>query len=446
MSPLQVATLMVCVLAVGAADLAWQDPQPSVQPNLKALRQAARDRIAADFAYDSAKTPTARQAAAVVRVAARDNFQTAFDEFERKAGRSLLLDAKALAAVFENAIVPAKAPPTLGAVTVREEDDVKSAVFVPADYDPSRPHPMVCLLAGRKQQGDPKAVQTYLEQTWGQAARRERILLVAPVLPSDLDLDGLDPKGPTGPNAELARIRAAMQPLGQSWQSLHLSRDRMVLDCGRGTSAFGLRLVSLFPDRFSGVVLRWPTVGDKLRVKALHGIPVLLVRCPETAAACDKLRKLLHTQDSGSCQILTPPGPYPFADDTGIAEWSLQQRRVAMAKQVVLAPIHDRFHRNRWVQIRKADPVGSAPWLDAPVIEATADPVGNRITVTTRGVQEFTLMVGPALVDVRDFLLVVNGKETRVRLQPSLNLLLSNLTNRNDSGHLVTAQHRVVVQ
>jgi len=439
-------TLTIGLVAFGTLLFAWQDPKPAQQPQPKAshiqvLRKAVRACAAADLRYNSS-TGAERAANRVSRNAAREVLKDSLTKFEQATQQPLVLDADALLEVFEDAFAPAKTPPANG-VTVCEKEGEERVVFLPDDYEPSKAQPTVVLIGGRKQRGDAAAMKAYLEETWGEAARREHMTVIAPVVPPDVDLDRAHHKGPDKEKLTEEAIAAVFRPLGAAWMNVHSSRDRVVIDCGRGASAFGLRLVSMFPDRFAGIVLRWPVADDTLRVEALQGMPVLLIRSPETKATCDRLRKQLNVQTPGSCQVLTPPGEYPFAGETGIAEWSRQQRRDAMAKRVVVAPIHDRFHHNRWIRIRRADPVAGAPKDNAPLLIADADREKNTITVTARGVQAFTVMVGPSLVDVRDFTLIVNGKEQNVKLQPSFDYMFRSLSDRFDPGILVTGRYKV---
>ena len=116
-----------------------------------------------------------------------------------------------------------------------------------------------------------------------------------------------------------------------------------------------------------------------------------------------------------------------------------------MATKVVVAPSSDRFRLNRWARIEIADPVDPDRLDDGPRLTAEVDREHNRITVTTRGVKTFSLLLGPALVDVRKFTLVVNGTEETVTREPSLKSLVDYIMNRSDAGWLFTAVYRGTV-
>ena len=107
----------------------------------------------------------------------------------------------------------------------------------------------------------------------------------------------------------MGRVAAVLTPLGSIWRTVPADRGRTILDCGRGSSAFGLRLAAMFPDRFAGVVLRWPALDDSVRVRALEGVPVLLVRSDDTAEAC---RQRLDKYHSETAPII------PFYEDKGL--------------------------------------------------------------------------------------------------------------------------------
>ncbi len=443
---------MMTTLWLGALVAFAQDPVPSESTPVEAaaelakLREAVRMSFLADRRYYRVREPAQRKPLAVARRAATARVDAAVAAYEARSGRKLLHDPEALSVAFAHAQAPV-GPPSIEAgeiVTVRDAD-ADRLEYVPTGYDGSRPVPMVWLVSGREQQGDAEAVGKYLADTWREAAERDRVLVVAPVVAKGIDLDALGQATPQS-RGKTSRIGAVLSPLGPVWDRLHASRDRMILDCGRGASAFGLRVISRHPDRFAGVVLRWPELDERVRLESLVGTPVLLIRCDATADACEALSERLNAQDPGSCQILTPQTSYPYAGDAGIAAWFGQRRRVAMPTRVVVAPAYDRYRSNRWIRVRKMDPVVGPPWQGAPRVVAEADREANRIVITTRGVQEFELFVGPSLVDVQDFTLVVNGKSERLRLTPSMSFLRDFLRMRTDTSLLYTASHVVSVR
>ena len=61
----------------------------------------------------------------------------------------------------------------------------------------------------------------------------------------------------------------------------------MFIDCGDGTSGFGIRLLTYFPSRFAGAILRAPADPGKLPLDSLAGLPLLLVSTANTKENCN---------------------------------------------------------------------------------------------------------------------------------------------------------------
>lgn len=441
-NPLRPWTLPAVLGAILLTDLSAQEAADATRAELAALREITRTFFDRTMSYEAAQRRQEREQLAVERTAAKAEFDAAIARYDAGHATPLVLDAAALRTVFRDVFRPAAPPPNLGEPTYHADDRTPYVELVPPGYDVATASPTVLLLADAEARATAEALQTFVTTTWGEPATQNRTIVIAPAAPPDLAFDAVE-ETPHPDATEGPRMAAAFAPLGAAMRRLHIDRDRIVLDCGRGTSAFGLRLASRFADRFAGIVLRWPVIEDGQRLEALSGLPVLLVRSPATAAACTALQARIAELGQGSCFVLTPPTEYPFAAERGIAEWVRQQRRAAMAPEVVLAPIDDRFHKNRWVQIETADPVDPAAPAKSPWLRATADLADNRITVESRGVKAFRLLLGPALVDVREFTLVVNGNRETVQLKPSLEHLVRQLHMRLDPAWLCTATHRV---
>lgn len=447
---LRLCSLLIMAAAVGQdpvaspGEPAGKSPPELTQTELQSLNELARSWLRSDLRYHNAATPVELKARAPKRIAAKAAFAEAMARFDATRSQPLLLDAKALRQTFANTLFPEEAPATVGSTTFVTDENRVRAEFVPAAYDHASSHATILVLADRDARSSQATLQNYLESTWLAAETGEEPILIAPMAPADDDFDVIEEK-PNTLGAEQARIGAAFVPLGAALRKLHVDRDRMILDCGRGASAFGLRLAANFPDRFAAVILRWPVLEEGVRLEALAGLPVLLLRCAATEAACDRLRTRLNEHSEGSCHVLTPRGDYPFVGEVGIVEWARQQRRDVMAAKVVVAPSVDRFCQNRWLRMDVADAVDPANPDDGPRLRAEVDRERNRITVATRGVQEFSLLLGPELVDVRKFTLVVDGREQVVTEEPSLTMLFAHITNRFDAGWLFTAKFRVSV-
>jgi len=184
------------------------------------------------------------------------------------------------------------------------------------------------------------------------------------------------------------------------------------LDCGKESSAFGLRLATHFPDLFAGVILRWPVFQEDLRLGSIAGLPVLLVATAETKDAAAKLKDSLDKLQAGSCTVMDATGAYPFRDGTAeIEKWMADKQRRLMRPQIVVEPNDDRFKKAFWAVIGRMDPLAALPRDMRPRLEVSADRATNRITVKSRGVENFALWLNDSLVDLdKEYTVVVNDK------------------------------------
>ena len=88
-------------------------------------------------------------------------------------------------------------------------------------------------------------------------------------------------------------------------------RNRLILDCSKGSCGFALRLASYFPSRFAGLILRHPVrlrrgsptaaagLREQFRLDTVANLRIALVKSATTAEACDKLSKELNDLRAG---------------------------------------------------------------------------------------------------------------------------------------------------
>jgi hypothetical protein len=400
--------------------------QPAEQA---ALRTTLVKYLEAHQAWEVAEGSKDREKMSKRRETAKDALQKAWDKTKSKG--DLLSSMADLRAIYDNCFVVK--PVTFSLATLRK-DTVKVSdtvsydysIYLPKTYKADKPWRTVLVLPGTIAADQPaKWVEgrEYFKHVWEKAPFVADTIFHMSHLPDGLEMDGPPDYSREGQEAEEdRRIEAVFRAFGLTMsQTANVDRGRVFVDCGRGNCGFGVRFVSMFPDRFAGLVLRQPVAVDELRLGSLLGIPVLMIKTAATATVVDALKTRLEAVTPGSVKVIEATDEYPHAGATAeIETWMHAQRRNMCPARVVIEPNHDRFNRAYWVRMGRMDPLHTAPVDQKARIEVQADPLNNRIVVTARGVENFTLLLNDDLVDLdKPFTVVVNekavGPEKRTR-------------------------------
>lgn len=320
---------------------------------------------------------------------------------------------------------------------------------VPKRYRPGVPTPTVLMIRGSSERGWALGNEWW-SSIWKPAPDAADFIAILPPLDDAMDLDPpLDWAKPGSEEQDKARLWAVMIPMGEANHALHIDRDRLYLDCGKGSCLFGLRLATIFPQMFAGVVLREPPDPASLRLESLTGMPVLLLRTDATKAACQKVADALNELQEGSCTLLDAKGSYPYPESANeVVAWCKGRKRDLMRLRVVIANNYDPFSRDAyWVAMGKAASVLEVSGAAKPYLDVATDRSANRVTVTAKNVEHFTLLLNDALVDLdKAFTVVVNGKALApVKLERNLRDLCERVYIKGDPGHLFPAAHTFVV-
>ena len=439
---------LTALLALPQEPTQTQDPRLTsvlTASEIKSLNKKAMALMSAEIAYgraDATGTRRQRQKANADLQKAREKFK---DEWERRDRKhdGLLAHMGDIVQVFENCFEYEK--PSRTPLSAPQSMDGRATIVIPKKYRPTSAYPSVLVLP-TVEGGKFIDARNYWESTWKASTVAEEVLLCMPELGDSPPKGGFDPAEsfslPDGQAVEDQRIGAVLMPyLGGLVQEYHVDRSRMILNCGVGSSGFGLRLATYFPDRFAGVVLRdVPALPEDLRLDSLTGVPVLLVEHDGNGAHVKAVADKLNGFAEGSCTIIKSSGPAPFADVQGqIDTWAVAQRRSLFPTKVVIANNNDRFRSAYWVEMGTAEPLAGVPVEERPILTVEADKATNRIVVTARNVENFTLYLNDALVDLsKPFTVEVNGKafqETRAR---SLANMTEWCNKKFDPGFLFT--------
>lgn len=443
-------TLASCLLFALAAPVVAQDqPAPLLTPaEQTSLRGKLVKFLEADEEYVAAEAAKDREKTGKARGKAKEDFDKDWDRFGKKG--DLLGSMADLRAVFYNCFTLKKPSYTFGQLRkgVNKEDGVEFSFWVPKSYRPDTPVPTVLVLPGSTAAGAWTKAADYFESLWDRSATSNAGIVHVCHLPDGADLDTAPDYSKDGADAEEGRrIAAVFSGFALTMNELNVDRSRVFLDCGKGNSLFGLRFVTLFPDRFAGVILRDPRNADDLRLGSLLNVPVLLFKTADNGAQVDALAKRLREVNPEGVMVVDAADAYPYKGSTTVVEeWMGKQSRRMSPLKVVIEPNHDRFNRAYWVDIDTATPLLTALPDGKPRLEVTADRAANRIDVKAVGVESFFLNLNDDLVDLsKEFTVVVNGKATIEKRTRSFSRMQEGLLQRRDWDFLFPVVYRGAV-
>jgi hypothetical protein len=450
-----VAAAVACLLPL-AVFVPQGDGGDPAKPGLltPAERTSLRDKLAKFMQEDAVYSTSSgkdRDKAARSREKAKDAFDAEWQKAEKKG--NLMASMPDLRGVFENCFLlkpPAKTVGTLWS-DKSKLSQMEYSYFLPKSYKPNVPCIALWVLPGRTgaEATAPfaKAVD-YFAATWDKTPLAGEAIVHLPNPIPGLEYDPIPDFSREADDAEeQRRIDWMWGTYADTLNTFNVDRGRLFLDCGRGNCGFGLRFVSMFPDRFAGVVLREPVAVDGLRLGSLAGVPVLMVKSEATKAVVEALQKRIEELAPGSVTVLDAVGEYPYTDLTPkFEEWLRSKRRNAMPSKVVIEPNHDKFNNAYWADIVVADRLVSAAADKKPRLECTADRAANRITVKAVGVERFTIYLNDDLVDLdKDFTIVVNDKAVTEKKARNFRDMRENVIVRSDWELLFPVRYNATV-
>lgn len=393
-------------------------------------RTALRDKLAKYLADDAAYLSTEgkqREKWGREREKTKGDFEDAWKKAEAKG--NVLASMSDLRGIWENCFL-VKQPSSVGSLRAEKTKSGHAyAYWLPKSYKATTPTRTLWLIPGAgSAAGTWTKAQDWFNATWDKSATAGDSIFHITVPPEKLDMDMVpDFTREAGYEEEQKRIELMWETFGQVLTTTNVERSRVFLDCGRASCGFGLRFMTMFPDRFAGAVLRAPTAVEGIRLGSLLGIPILLLRTPATADAVDAVKKQIEaaTPDDKKVTVLDATDEYPHRGHTAdIEAWMGKQRRNALPAKVVIEPNNDKFKRAYWAKIETATSLVNAPADKKPRLECSVDRVANRIIVKTVAVETLTLFLNDELIDLdKEFTVVVNDKafpEKRVRSWPAL--------------------------
>lgn len=430
-----------------------QPPPPLLSPaEQKSLNKKLADYIEADQEHEQApdnrKDRTGKK-----KNQAKDAFVKEWESRCDKLKVDLLKSVTDLQAIFAN-VLPYERRSGQGLMkreeaktTLGQPIDKEYGLFVPKGYKYEAPARTVIMVPGLDDAGGWVECRDWFAATWGNAAANKPALLEDTIFHAVQVQKGLelDPavdftRQAADDSHEVACIAQVLVPFNETFKNYNVDRDRVLLDCGRGSSSFGLRFATLFPHRLCGLVLRDAPEADDIRLGSLNGLPVLIVADGKTAAAAAKLEQRINALHANSCTVLKAEDAYPYpASSAAIEKWLAERKRELFLGKVVIEPNNPRIAENYWVNITKMEAIGGVPLAKRPRLEVTADRAQNRLTIKAEGVEEFTVLLNDRLVDLDDpkgVTLIINDKALTIGRGRDRQALIDLVLRKQDTGWL----------
>ncbi|MEM7199312.1 MAG: hypothetical protein AAF628_03540 [Planctomycetota bacterium] len=315
---------------------------------------------------------------------------------------------------------------------------------VPRAYKADAQVPWVLVLPDRDESDEGWVEgKVHFENTWKDTPAAQTTLFVVPKLDDGIALDDVpDLSTETGDSLENQRIGAVLFPAGEAQRRFRTDRDRFILDCGRGSSAFGLRLATYFPSRFAGLILRDPKVAEDLPLDSLAGVPFALLANGDTKDAADQIAGQLNQLAEGSATVLDAESAELAAT---LSEWTAGVRRNLFRDKLVFVPTNDRFGKSYWLELGPRESIFAPPDV-RPKVVVEADRAANRISITAQGVTDIVLYLSDAFVDLdKEFTLVVNGEAVTEKRDRSLFQMAELISTLFDSSWVFPATYATTV-
>ncbi len=269
---------------------------------------------------------------------------------------------------------------------VRGKGALPYAVWAPSKYDAKKAtYPLFLTIPAEGE--EPK--QHILEQ-WMEGAIRDGAIIAAPKMPDNID-DWTGVKGDTG----LARIMVLMRAMLENYA---IDPDRIYI-CGRGTAGVpaAIKIASLFPDRFAGVIGRAGDLGEGVSAQNFGNLPTWLSGAGARATAFKAEAKSLGWDDLVTID--------PEGREAEFWTWANNNPRRTLPSTLTLYP-HEPFPtRCYWIK-------SASGFSEGASIKATVDRELNQITLEGDKVTDVILYLNDQIIDLsRPVTVLANGQK-----------------------------------
>jgi hypothetical protein len=445
--------LIAATFSLLATTLAPQNPAASTQDakpilakrDQKTLADKLRKYLTAEIKYDSS-SGKAREKASKARRKTKDSFDKDWAKADAKGVLGSMADLKV---VFHNCFTNKRPDVGKGNFYMRDvaETPFKYGLQIPKKYSEKNPWTTVVVLPSGKA-GTWTKPKDYFAKVWAGTSLLQTAIVLIPMLPQGLEMDAIPDYSRDGAEKdEQRRIGSVFSSFGFIMNNYNVDRSRVFLDCATENNGYGVRLASLFPDRWAGIILRDPTEVDDIRIGSLLSVPVLAIETSANAARVAALKTRWDETCPGMFTVIKGKGAAPhLASAPEIEAWMKDKTRTMTPTKITLEPNHDRFNKAYWVSIRVADSLQTASPDKKPRLQVVADRAANRITVDAQGVERFEVLLNDDLIDLnKEFTIVINGKAIKETRRRSFRDMKRRMMERNDWSYLFPVSYIATV-
>lgn len=279
------------------------------------------------------------------------------------------------------------------------------AVRWPEKYKPeTKSWPLIISLPPR-QGGKWVKSKVWLEQDW--PATIDSVLtdyiVAVPEFPEDSNLSKVYAKGEEMDAKARQDMRRLLKIFGNCLTTFRVDTNRIFLEASGDSVPFALRIASVFPYRFAGLILKNPKGIENCVPDNLSLVPTLILSDAGNKGTGQALAKML-----AKAKLIEVEGELPFAEKGGeIAEWMGGVQRPLFSPDLIYAPVLDAFRKAYWVRILNAELVADKQ----PRLEVHADRKTNKISIKAESIGAVLLLLNDAIVDLdKEITIEINGK------------------------------------
>ncbi len=279
------------------------------------------------------------------------------------------------------------------------------AVRWPKEYRPdTKSWPLIISLPPRKdgKWGNPKS---YLEKTWPSSLSDvlSQYIVAVVEFPEKSNLSKTYGNGEEMDGEALKDKDRLLVIFGDLIAKYRIDTNRIYLEASAESVPFALRMVSLFPHRFAGLILKNPQGIQNCKSANLGLVPTLIISDKVNVATGKALAKTLSQS-----KVIDAKGDLPFVENgADIAEWMSDVKRPLFSQHLVYEPVLDAYRKAYWAQILNAELVADKQ----PRLEISADSKTNKISIKAKNISKIRLLLNDQIVDLdKEFIVEINGK------------------------------------
>ena len=268
------------------------------------------------------------------------------------------------------------------------------AIRWPKKYKPeTKSWPMILALPHRDK-GKWVKPKEFIETDWSNdlEAVAENYIVAVPEFPEDSNLSKIYGPGEEMDEKAVKDKDRLLVIFGDLIAKFRVDTDRVFLEANAQSVPFALRIVSLFPHRIAGLILKNPQGITNCTAANLTLVPTLIISDAANKPTGTELAKTL-----AQAKVIDAKGEMPFAaNGPEIAEWMAGVKRPLFSQHLVYSPVLDAYRKAYWAQILNAELVADKQ----PKLEVNAHRKTNKISTTAANIGKLRLLLNAPIFNL----------------------------------------------